>query len=101
MPITTNHVPRDVIDEYELSADERKEFDYLDWDAIDRGESGAQFFRYRGTLYDLGEFATTWPLSPTSPFAGWDGYITDSFFSGVVVKFTPDYEHVIVGLWLE
>jgi hypothetical protein len=29
-------------------------------------------------------------------FAGWDGYISDSFFSGVLFRFA-DEDHVIVG----
>jgi hypothetical protein len=101
MPITTNHVPRLVIDAYQLTAKEREQFDYLDWPAIDDGRSSAEFFRYRGQLYDLGEFTTTFALPVSSPFHGWDGYMTDSFFSGLVVKYVDGYEHVIVGMWLE
>jgi hypothetical protein len=101
MPIKTNHVPRDVIDDYELSADERTEFDYIDWKGVDAGTESAQFFRYRGTLYDIGEFTATFGLPASSPFHEWDGYMTDSFFSGLVVKYVDQYERVIVGLWLE
>lgn len=35
--IVTNNVPRDVIDAWKLTREERVEFDYLDWDAIDAG----------------------------------------------------------------
>jgi hypothetical protein len=102
MPIKTNHVPRLVIDDYQLTEAERQDFDYLDWPAIERGEGSAEFFRYRGTLYDLGEFMTTATLSATSPFSEWDGYMTDSFFSGIVIKYNaPDYDRVVVGTWFE
>lgn len=100
MSVTTNHVPRPVIEAYELSLKEREEFDYLDWEAAEKGNASYQFFRYKGQVYDLGEFTTTWSLPVTSPFAGWDGYITDSFFSGIVVKFSNDYEYVVVGQWI-
>jgi hypothetical protein len=97
--IITNHVPRDVIDAGELSAGERAEFDYLDWDAIERGEDGASFVRYRGELYDLGEFLR-WD-NPASPTRGeWDGFRSDSYFSGLVVRYVDDCERVVVGLCL-
>lgn len=94
--VITNNVPRDVIDAYELSESERAVFDYIDWPAIDSGNGSAQFFRYRGELYDLGEFQR-WdnPASPTR--TEWDGVRSDSFFSGVLVRYVDDNERVIVG----
>lgn len=89
--IITNNVPRLLIDAYELTEREREQFDYLDWRAIDAGEDGVTFFRYRGRLYSLSEFMRT-------DLAGWDGIATDSFFSGTVVRFLPDDEdRVVVG----
>ena len=98
--IITNHVPRFTIDAYELTIDEQGQFDYLDWPAIERGEDSATFFRYRGQLYDLGEFQTTRGLPEFSPLVAWDGYQSDSFFSGIVVRYANDFESVIVGLFL-
>ena len=46
----------DVVYDCELTPDERKQFDYLDWDAIDAGTDSASFVRHRGELYDLGSF---------------------------------------------
>lgn len=108
MTITTNHVPRNVIDAYELTAAERAEFDYLPWQAIDAGEDSASFFRYRGELYDLGEFVATdrtRELRPRSPLCAWDGYRSDSFFSATVVRYVYDEfgyptDTVVVGLAL-
>lgn len=94
--ITTNHVPRPVIDAWELTATERGEFDYLDWDGISEGRDSASFVRYRGELYDLGEFEV-W-TNPESPMReGWDGFRSDSFFSGLVIRWCDDYESVVVG----
>ena len=99
MQITTNNQPRPIIDAWELTADEREAFDYLDWSAIERGEASASFFRYRGELHDLGEFEV-WdnPASPTRE--GWDGFRSDSFFSALVVRYVDDFESVVVGLAL-
>jgi hypothetical protein len=99
LTIKTNNVPRLVIDAYELTIEERLEFDYLDWNAIETGSDSATFFRYKGQLYDLGEFQTTSGMPDFSPLRQWDGYLSDSFFSGIVVRFMPesDWDHVIVG----
>lgn len=89
MTITTNNVPRDLIYWCELTSKEQKEFDYLE------DKSGEQFFRYRKHTYHLGEFQHTEHL----PFKGWSGYASDSYFSGVLIKFDCDYEHIIVATY--
>jgi hypothetical protein len=93
MRIITNHVPRDLIDASQLTLEEQKEFDYLDWEALEKGEDSASFFRYKGMLYDLGNFLRT-------DISGWDGYSADSFFSGILVKYTDDNEGIIVGMYM-
>lgn len=102
--VTTNNVPRDVIDAWQLTAEERKQFDYLDWAGIEDGTSGASFFRYRGELYDLGEFTTTspgpWNHGLPDWMSAWDGYQSDSFFSGIVIRYADDAcESVVVGTY--
>jgi len=101
--IITNHVPRDVIEAYELTTDERDQFDYLDWPSIDRGEESASFVRYRGELHDLGEFEAVGPRHTDErrdALAEWDGVRADSFFSALVVRYVDEYERVVVGLAL-
>jgi hypothetical protein len=97
--IRTNHKPRPVLQRYELTEKESAEFDYL---APDEGS----FFRYKGQVYDLGEFSRVivpgaermHPMECDNPgFAGWDGYASDSFFSGMLVKYTDGFESVIVA----
>ena len=117
--IITNNVPRPVIDAWELTAKERAEFDYLDWAKIEQGEESATFFRYKGQLHDLSDIPAVWPerFGPTanpytetvrddSPFTAWDGIASDSFFSGILVRYVtgansdytyPDGEYIIVG----
>lgn len=96
MKIITNNVPRDVIDAWQLTAAERAEFDYLDWPAIEAGSDSASFMRYRGELYDLSEF-----MRAPDSLAPWDGYQSDTFFSGIVVRYSRDFESVIVGRYCE
>lgn len=101
--VVTNNVPRFVIDAYELTVKERAEFDYLDWPKIDAGEDSASFFRYRGQLYDLGEFSADYGITKGSGLpdhlSKWDGYMSESFFSALVVRYV-DSESVVVGLVL-
>ena len=115
--IVTNNVPRDVLQAWELTAAERKELDYLDWPAIERGEDSAEFFRYRGQLYPLSDFSRIVPIgsgdsnmfvmrTDDPDMLAWDGYASDSFFSGIVIRWArddrgePDYGQVIVGTYL-
>lgn len=98
MEVITNHHWYDVLSGYELTAKERKEFDYLDDEEI----MAPRFFRYRGQVYDLGEFMR---VPKDQPWAGvnirsWDGYVSDSYFSGVVVRFDEDGERIQVGTYL-
>lgn len=97
--ITTNHVPRDLVYGFELSPEERQEFDYYEGDEL---ESHA-FIRYRGEVYDPAEFMPV-PRGTCAPdgierLQAWDGYRSDSFFSGVVLRYVDDYERVIVGTY--
>lgn len=117
--VKTNNIPRDVINAWELTPDERAEFDYLNWNAIDDGTDSASFVRYRGELYYLGDFVRIiprsgqlgpigWchPVEDDSPLAAWDGIRTDSYFSGIVIRWYRDEfghvdcERVVVGLVL-
>jgi hypothetical protein len=84
--IITNNVPRDVLYSHELPAKELAEFDYLD------NPEEASFFRYKGEVYDLGEF-----MRGGGELSAWDGYQSDSYFSGILVKYAQDNERVIVG----
>lgn len=109
-----------VLRPWELTLEELAEFDYLldNAEDLDSGafqqawaNSGATFFRYRDSLYDLGEFVRiVHPGSNGGPFAhydhggkmrGWDGIAADSYFSGVVVKYIGDGSELLrVGLYL-
>lgn len=99
MKITTNNVPRDTTDAWELTPDERKEFDYLDWAKIDAGEDSASFVRYRGDVLDLGTFMRVNPGGELAG-AGWQGVASDSYSSGTLVRYVaPENEQVVIGFY--
>lgn len=83
--VRTNHHVRDVLQAWDLTPAEREEFDYLDWKALEEGTDSATFVRYLGSTYDLGD---TEGLAPGDlRVQGWDTYLTDSFWSGVLFRF--------------
>lgn len=95
--IKTNWQARQIIYGYELTETERKEFDYLEGESLDTNS----FFRYKGVVYDLGQFFTLErgknSCFSDDKFAKFDGYMSDSYFSGILVKYTNCGEGVIVA----
>lgn len=100
MTIKCNNVPRDVLHWYDLTEKERKEFDYLESES---SQQDATFFRYKGNVYDLGEYTSmNKSVAPHPQRPGWerfDGYASDSFFSGTLIRYVDDYERVIVATY--
>lgn len=116
LQIRTNNHWRALLDWWDLTPEEMEDFSYLvpNWNQLceddkpdptryDAGRwEGVSFVRYCGHTYDLGEFE--WisdvmclhgPL-----FTKWDEYQSDSFFSGVVVRYDENYEQVQVGTYM-
>jgi hypothetical protein len=97
MTIITNSVPRHTLDWHELTPLERADFDYIDPDDT----LHARFVRYRGVTYDLHEFQSTDGLPEFSPLRAWQGHQSDSYFSGVVMRYVDDYwEQVVMGTFI-
>lgn len=94
MEIRTNNIPREIINGWELSDEERKEFDYLDWEKVLDGEDSTQFFRFKGQLYDISQFSFCRPIAE---FKEWDGYFSESAFSGVLVKYVNEGDQVVIA----
>lgn len=88
--IRTNNVPRNLLDWSELTNKEQAEFDYIE----EPEYANQRFFRYRGWAYDAHEFMSA---NGNNELLGWDGYSSDSYFSGVLIKFVCDCEQVVVG----
>lgn len=93
LKITTNNVPRHIIYGFELSEKQRKEFDYLEGEELDC----RKFFKYRGEIYDLGEFMRI-EKNVSEEFDAWDGYSNVTYFSGVLVRLNDENsDEVVVG----
>ena len=69
----------------ELTEKQKGEFDYA-------GAEDSVFFQYKGRTYDLGDF-----MRPDQHAPAWlqeyDGFMNDSFFSGILVKMPDDEYH--------
>lgn len=90
MTVKTNKHWRNLLYGYELTPEERKDFDYIDPEDFD----SHAFFRYRGVVYDPGEF-----MCCPDDLGPWDGYASDTFFSGIVIRYSRDTERVQVGTY--
>lgn len=89
--IKTNRQERELLSYVELSDKESKDFDY-----VNEEEYGSpRFFRYKGSVYDTSDCERVESTHPA--FRGWDGYFSETFFSGVIFKYATDFETVIVG----
>lgn len=88
MKIITNNKPRQLVYGYQLSDKQKQDFDYID--DID----SHNFVIYKNNVYDLSEFMR---VENNDKLNGWDGYSSDSFFSGTLIKYTDDMESVIMG----
>lgn len=110
MKIITNNKPRELLHGWDLTEAERKELDYIapyDDENAWCNETN-RFFRYRGEVYDTNQFIRIVPMSEgagfchgvedDSPLLKWDGIQTDSYFSGVVVRYAEDFESIVVGV---
>jgi len=97
MIIITNNKPRMLLTWAELPSTyhaSSSEFYYVD-DA-DRHEP--RFFKYRGAWYDVIEFDYISDQPCYAPLRGtWAEVQTDSFCSGVVIRWFDEFNSVIVG----
>lgn len=98
MNIRTNNVPRDLLylSDFSLS-DQTKIRNQYDWMLPEDIECNFGFFKYRGCFYHLQDFMRV-ANEATGDLVGWDGYSSDSFFSGTLIKLADnDCDRVIVG----
>ena len=94
MNIITNRIPRPLACLADLPEKARKDFGYLAEDEA----CEPRLVQYKGVWYDVWDSIPVMLESDATrhAFAGWDGYISDSFFSGVLFRFA-DEDCVIVG----
>lgn len=104
--IITNNKPYPILTGKDLTPKEKAEFDYINFDDDSGTEYEERFIRYCKQIYDLHEFTRielvrtnmfTTVVEKDNPLAQWQGIQTDSFFSGIVIKYVNDNEQVIIG----
>ena len=86
MKIITNNQYRPLLNFYELSLEQQSSVDWVDLE--DREYS--HFFVYKGYPYHTSMFLRT-----ETP--GWDGILSDSYFTGVLARLSKDGESILVG----
>jgi hypothetical protein len=91
MDIKSNYRYRNLLDWEELSVKEKKEFSHTDRE-LDT------YVRYKKQIYLLNDFTA---IVNNSPFDSikWNGYISDSFFSGVLIKLSNDSNSAILATY--
>ena len=94
MQVISNFNWRNFIYGYELPESVRADFDYLDDDEF----ATRDFIKYRGVYYDTCEILRV--PETDSELSYWDGYSPDTYFSGIVVKFSDDGEQYQIGRYL-
>lgn len=91
MKIITNNVPRDLLSWHELTTKEQAEFDYTNGD----DSTSERFVRYKGETYDVYDTEGV----PNFAEPGWDSFISETFFSGILFRFVDpeNLDQVVVG----
>jgi hypothetical protein len=65
---------------------------------LDEEDSLEGFFQYKGWWYHLSDFMRL-EVGLAVVLPGWDGYSSDSYFSGVVIKVSKDGDRYRVGTY--
>lgn len=95
--ITTNNVPRPVLTSIQVP---RTHWGQLDIDPDD-WEDNRSFVKYKGEYIDLDDFQTTkrgpWNHGLPEEFGNWDAYMSDTYFSGLLIRMVDDFENAILA----
>ena len=74
----------------------KKVLDECDW--LSEEEKTDGWIMYRKRWYHIKEFGMITPQSPLP--TDWDGYLGDSFFSGIIIKFSEEFETYKIGTYI-
>ena len=101
MKITTNNQARELKSFYEFSPKQQQQI-RSDFDWLEDVESDCGFFEYHGTIHHLQNFMRIRRGEETDSraLAGWDGYESDSYFSGTLVRLLSDGDSVVAGRYV-
>lgn len=94
--IKTNNAPRPLVPLCDLPKNVQADFDYVNEDDYE-----CRFVQYKGTWYDVFDtqvVGTARGGSAVVGFEGWDSFLSDSFFSGVLFRMVGE-SHVVCGTY--
>lgn len=96
--IRSNFHKIDIVCGWQLTDREKREFDY--YSTLSELHE-ASFFRYKGRVYDMGEFCIFQDKNRPKEFQAWEAYSSYTYSSGLVIRFAPDtdFECIQVGYW--
>lgn len=90
LKIKTNNAWREFVSRDEVPAKVlASQFDWTNEAHEEHGDYSDGFFKYRNYWYHLTDFLR---IENGGQFSGWDGYHSDSYFSGVLIKLSKDGE---------
>ena len=89
MQTISNNKPRPIIYGFELTDKQKIDFDYLGENINEN-----RFFKYKGHIYDISQFMRT---PDNLKLLSFDGYMSDSYFSGILIKLCEDSDYIIVA----
>ena len=95
MKIITDHKWHDFKDRWGVPEKVLKDqFSHLNED-----DSPDLFFKYKNWWYHASDFMRIEAVHRNTDFKKWDGYTSDTFFSGVLIKLDEDCERYMVGMY--
>jgi len=101
--VITNNKPRETLYYWELTDKQRAIVDdYHDY-LSEEEKHDMQFIPYKNHIYAISDFMSlhnkVYCPNPPDFMQGWDGCLSDSFFSGILIKFPCNYDtdFVVMG----
>ena len=92
--IKTDGKWRNLLYGYELPKKQRKEFSYI---KSQQEFDTTNFAKYRGNYYDVSDFSHIGDRMGYGEFKSWHGIVSDTYFSGIVIKLSSDGERYKIG----
>jgi hypothetical protein len=93
MQIKSNYKRRPLLGDVDVP---KKVLDEYDW--LDDDEKTDGWMKYKDQYYHLSDFM--WIPADIKDMKGWDGYMSDSFFSGIVIKVFYYTDEYIIGTYM-
>jgi hypothetical protein len=99
LTIKTNNHWRDFVCRYDVPEKVLAcQFDWTNKGYEEHGDYSDGFIHYKGCWYHIDDFMRV--EDTTGAIGQWHGYASDSFFSGVLIKLSPDGEQYQIATYI-